>query len=178
MRSTQSERLTDTMQLNHKRITRPEVSRADKIMHAISACVKSIKAESNSGSDEQMRQLKQLESLAGGAVAQDPAVRQAIQPTRTHAPPRVLTNEAPAGNAQRLTRSMTAGQTPFRGWKRHLRGCARQRRMWSKIQCNPQSSDQSNARSAEQRSSCQRAATHQQGTHELRPRRQRIIQSQ
>ena len=107
--ATQSERLTDMLQLNHKRITRPEVSKADNIMHAISACVKSIKAESNSGSDDQMRQLKQLESLAGRAAAQDAMVQQAIQPTLTHTPPRVLTDKAPSGIEQRLTRSMTAG---------------------------------------------------------------------
>ena len=43
VKSTRSERLTDTVQLNHKRITNPEVSRAYKVMHAIAACIKSIK---------------------------------------------------------------------------------------------------------------------------------------
>ena len=89
VRSTQSERLTDTVQLNHKRITRPEVSRTDKVMHAISACIKSIKAESNGESDEQLRQLKQLETLAGQAAAQDPALQQAIQAGHAHTLPRV-----------------------------------------------------------------------------------------
>ena len=43
VKSTRSERLTDTVQLNHKHITNPEVSGADKVMHAITTCIKSIK---------------------------------------------------------------------------------------------------------------------------------------
>ena len=43
VKSARSERLTDTVQLNHKRITNPEVSRAYKMMHVIATCIKSIK---------------------------------------------------------------------------------------------------------------------------------------
>ena len=43
IKSTKSERLTDTLQFNHKEITKPNITHADKLMHAIADFMKHIK---------------------------------------------------------------------------------------------------------------------------------------
>ena len=43
IKSTNSERFTDTIHFNHKKITRPTITHADKVMAAISDCTKAIK---------------------------------------------------------------------------------------------------------------------------------------
>ena len=83
-----------------------------KIMHAIAAHIKSIKAENSSGSDEQTRQLKQLESLAGRTAAQGPAIKQQIQAVHAHASSKGLATGTLAGHPQQMTRPMTAEPAP------------------------------------------------------------------
>jgi hypothetical protein len=42
VKHTKSERLSDTVQFQHKRITNPSITHADKVMHALADCVKAI----------------------------------------------------------------------------------------------------------------------------------------
>ena len=43
IKHTKSECLSDTVQFQHKRITNPSITHADKVMHALADCVKAIK---------------------------------------------------------------------------------------------------------------------------------------
>ena len=43
MKATNSERLTDTLQLSHKNITNPTITHADKVMHVISVCASALR---------------------------------------------------------------------------------------------------------------------------------------
>ena len=47
IKSTKSERFTDMAQFSHKKITRPTITHADKIMAAIADCAKAIKNAGN-----------------------------------------------------------------------------------------------------------------------------------
>jgi hypothetical protein len=42
VKQTKSKRLSDTVQFQHKHITNPSVTHADKVMHALADCVKAI----------------------------------------------------------------------------------------------------------------------------------------
>ena len=48
IKSSKSERFTDTSKFSHKRITRPTITHADKIMASIADCAKNIKNTGNS----------------------------------------------------------------------------------------------------------------------------------
>ena len=43
IKTTRSERFTDTLQFNHKWITKPTVTHADKVMAAIADCAQALK---------------------------------------------------------------------------------------------------------------------------------------
>ena len=60
IKTTNSERLTDTAQFSHHKITKPAITHADKIMAAIADCNKAIK---NMGSNDGADELKQLMKL-------------------------------------------------------------------------------------------------------------------
>ena len=47
IKSTKGERFTDTAHFSHKKITRPTITHADKIMAAIADCAKAIKNAGN-----------------------------------------------------------------------------------------------------------------------------------
>ena len=59
IKTTNSERFTDTAQFSHKIITKPTITHANKIMAAIAECDESIKNMGiNDGSDEMQQLLK------------------------------------------------------------------------------------------------------------------------
>ena len=89
VKSTRSERLTDTVQFQHKNITNPTVSHADKIMKAIADCAQTIKSLQTEGNDIDMRQLSKLEELTRKAIDQIPAIAQAFPKIGTAPLPRV-----------------------------------------------------------------------------------------
>ena len=60
IKTTNSERFTDTAQFNHQKITKPAITYADKIMAAIADCNKAIR---NMGSNDGADELKQLMKL-------------------------------------------------------------------------------------------------------------------
>ena len=57
IKSTNSDRFSDTVDFQHKRITNPTISPADKIMNAISACIQTIKGLSDFKTNDDLRQL-------------------------------------------------------------------------------------------------------------------------
>ena len=60
IKSTKSERFTDTAQFSHKKITRPTITHANKIMAAMEYCAKAIKNAGNSSGTDEIQQLIQL----------------------------------------------------------------------------------------------------------------------
>ena len=64
IKETKKERLTDTVQFQHKRITNPTISHADKIMHAIQQVIREIK---KLGGIENSQEARDLQALVNGA---------------------------------------------------------------------------------------------------------------
>ena len=61
---TNNERFTETIYFNHKKLARPTITHADKVMAAIADCNKAIKYLGNSNGSEEMRQLIQITERA------------------------------------------------------------------------------------------------------------------
>ena len=105
-KATRSERITDTVNLQHKHITNPEISHADKVMAAISECAKIIKGMTATENDPNMRQLQQLARLTTQAARNNPRFV-ATNVEDNHLPvPRVFANNGEEEN-RRITRSMS-----------------------------------------------------------------------
>jgi hypothetical protein len=64
IKETRSEQLTDTSHFSHKNIIKPMITRADKIMVAITKCVKTIKAVGSEHCADEMEQLQHLTERA------------------------------------------------------------------------------------------------------------------
>jgi hypothetical protein len=60
IKSTKKERLTDTVDFQHKRITNPTITHADKIMHAIQQVIREIKKLGGIENSQEARDLQQL----------------------------------------------------------------------------------------------------------------------
>jgi len=60
VKTTQAERLTDTIQFKHKNITNPTISPHDKIMHALANCKMAIKGMMNENPNQQMGELQTI----------------------------------------------------------------------------------------------------------------------
>ena len=59
-KNTKSERLTDTIQLKHKRITNPTITQADKKILALADCVKALQGETNKKAKQELLEIKHL----------------------------------------------------------------------------------------------------------------------
>ena len=68
IKTTNSERFTDTAQFSHNKITKPAITHTDKIMAAIADCNKAIK---NMGSNDGADELKQLMKLVEKTIKND-----------------------------------------------------------------------------------------------------------
>ena len=55
IKSTRSERLTDTLQVKHKHITNPTISHGDKIMQAMADCMATLKGATTSSGKNELR---------------------------------------------------------------------------------------------------------------------------
>jgi hypothetical protein len=53
IKHTKSKRLSDTVQFQHKRITNPTITHADKVMHALADCVKALQGMTSSARNSQ-----------------------------------------------------------------------------------------------------------------------------
>jgi len=60
VKTTQAERLTDTIQFKHKNITNPTISPHDKIMQALANCKMALKGVMNENPNQQMEELQTL----------------------------------------------------------------------------------------------------------------------
>ncbi len=60
IKTTKKERLTDTVNFQHKRITNPTITHADKIMHAIQQVIREIKKLGGIENSQEARDLQQL----------------------------------------------------------------------------------------------------------------------
>ncbi len=85
VKTTQAERLTDTIQFKHKNITNPTISPQDKIMHALANCKNALTGMMNG---TQMEELQTLLTKAHAHLEQR-------KETNSHQVPRVETQHAP-----------------------------------------------------------------------------------
>jgi len=56
IKHTKSERLSDTVQFQHKRITNPTITHADKVMHELADCVKALQGMTRNTRNSQAAQ--------------------------------------------------------------------------------------------------------------------------
>ena len=100
IKETKKERLTDTVQFQHKRITNPTISHADKIMHAIQQVIREIK---KLGGIENSQEARDLQALVNGAND----YLQNTEPLDTQPVPRVTHQQRVNGGerTQRVTQS-------------------------------------------------------------------------
>ena len=56
IKHTKSERLSDTVQFQHKRITNPTITHANKVMHALANCIKALQGMTGSARNSQAAQ--------------------------------------------------------------------------------------------------------------------------
>jgi hypothetical protein len=84
IKDTKSDRFSDTVEFEHKRITNPTISPADKIMNAISSCIKTIEGMSNFKSNDDLRQ---LHNVLNNASADPTQLHHLIQQARDHQQP-------------------------------------------------------------------------------------------
>ena len=106
VKATLSKVLTDTIHLQHKHITNPETSQADKVMAVISECAKAIKGMTATENDPNMRQLQQLARLTAHAARNNPSLF-TTNVEDNHLPvPRVFANNGEEENRQ-ITLSMS-----------------------------------------------------------------------
>ena len=64
IKSTNSERFLDTIHFNHKKLTRPNIMHADKVMAAIADRARTIKNLDDGNGGEEMRQLIKITESA------------------------------------------------------------------------------------------------------------------
>ena len=122
IKSTNSERLTDTAQFQHKHITNPSLTHSDKLMHAIADCHRAIKGLGRGANDADMRDLRRLLDMTVATTQQhadvldrplSPEQVPRVPVTDAHVP-RVATppSQVPPtpepSPLRRVTRSMTA----------------------------------------------------------------------
>ena len=114
IKTTNIERFTNTTQSSHQKITKPNITYAEKIMAAIADCNKAIKnMGSNDGADELQQSLKLTEE----SVKKNKAISKPENPTphtntekqdeRAHAFPRVHTAQTLENENRRITRNTT-----------------------------------------------------------------------
>ncbi len=60
VKTTQAERLTDTIQFKHKNITNPTISAHDKIMQALANCTATLKGMMNENPTQKMEELQSI----------------------------------------------------------------------------------------------------------------------
>jgi len=106
IKDTRSEHLSDTVQLQHKSITNPPISHADKIMATIVDCTDTLKNMGAQVIPAQLSQLNYLVGLSEKAAKQDPSVFAKSISTDTSPLPRVPSKNVDQAQ-RRWTRSMT-----------------------------------------------------------------------
>jgi hypothetical protein len=85
VKHTKSECLSDTVQFQHKRITNPSITHANKMMHALADCVKAI--QSMIGKDRHSPAMKDIQRIVDATQAQIKAQPDRFEHTATDTPP-------------------------------------------------------------------------------------------
>jgi hypothetical protein len=85
VKHTKSKRLSDTVQFQHKRITNPFITHADKVMHTLADCVKAI--QGMTGKDRHSPSTKDLQQIVDATQAQIKAQPDQFEHTATDTPP-------------------------------------------------------------------------------------------
>ncbi len=94
VKTTQAERLTNTIQFKHKNITSPTISPHDKIMHALANCKEALKSMMNGNPDQQMEELMTIVNNTQTPLNQQKErTLQQVPRVETQQVPRVDTNE-------------------------------------------------------------------------------------
>jgi len=88
VKTTQAERLTDTIQFKHKNITNPTISSHDKIMHALANCKTALKGMMNDNPTQHMEELQTIVTNAHTHLNQQ-------KETNSHQVPRVESRQVP-----------------------------------------------------------------------------------
>ncbi len=112
VKHTNNERFSDTVEFQHKRITNPTVTPADKIMKAISSCMETIRSMSAFNSNNDLQQLHRVlhdattnpasfNNLLQQCTNEQPLPR--VAPSQTQAPPQPPPRVEPN---QRITRAL------------------------------------------------------------------------
>ena len=85
IKHTKSERLSDTVQFQHKRITNPTITHADKVMHALADCVKALQGMTSNARNSQAAQDLQriIEATKAHVQAQPNRFEDATTPSAT-----------------------------------------------------------------------------------------------
>jgi hypothetical protein len=100
IKHTKSERLSDTIQFQHKRIINPTITHADKVMHALADCVKALQGMTSSARNLQAAQDLQriIEATKAHVQAQPDRFKGVVTPSATpniQQVPRVQTPNMP-----------------------------------------------------------------------------------
>ena len=107
IKSTNSDRFSDTVQFQHKRITNPSVSAKDKLMNAIAACQQALNNATNEKSNNEINMLQSILDTAKERI-----VGETTDQVSKQSLPRVQESTAsdtqPIDDNRRATRSMTA----------------------------------------------------------------------
>ena len=106
VKTTQAERLTDTIQFKHKNITNQTISSHDKIMQALANCKTVLKGMMNDKSNQQMEELQTIVTNAHAHLNQR-------KENSSHQVPRVESRQVP-----RVDTNETK-QTPSRPADKH-----------------------------------------------------------
>ena len=86
VKATRSERLSDTVQFQHKDITDPTVTHADKLVNAIATCINAIRSLGNGKNESDISDLNQLLEATSCIVKrnEDKATEEATDPSSTN----------------------------------------------------------------------------------------------
>jgi hypothetical protein len=85
VKHTKSKRLSNTVQFQHKRITNPSITLANKVMHALADCIKAI--QGMTGKDRHSLATKDLQQIVDTTQVQIKAQPDQFEHTATDTPP-------------------------------------------------------------------------------------------
>ena len=106
IKSTRSERLSDTVQFMHKELTNPTLTPTDKLIKALADCAAALRGTQAPIPADQLHDLRRLVA----AAQRDPPTAPRVPTNETPATPRVPAPTPPA-EPRRITRSMSANPT-------------------------------------------------------------------
>ena len=89
VKTTRSERLTNTLQLSCNNITNPTITHAEKVMNAISACAAALEGVSGGKTPKELQDLQEIVEIAGRTVSKNASGLEQSTAQPATAPPTV-----------------------------------------------------------------------------------------